>query len=97
MPIQAGTFKRLPPKEQILEAVQEQRRHNADLTSYMWYIAPVAERFGAEVYDVAAKSLTSSGLKASPSELKVLAEEWKTPEGMKRYAEQRRLHLLHHY
>jgi len=95
MPIQPGTFKRLPPKENVLELIEEQKSHNADITSYMWYIMPVAEKFGDKVYDVAAESLTKSGLKVSPSQLRALAEELKTPDGMARYAKQRRLHLRH--
>ena len=96
MAIQSGTFKRLPAKEEILKMIEEEKRHLNALTSYMWYIMPVAERFGDKVYDVAAKSLADSGLKVTASQLKELAEELKTPEGMERYAEQRRLHVLFH-
>ena len=96
MPIQAGTLKRLPPKEVILEKIEREKQHNADLTSYMWYIMPVAEKCGDRVYEVAAESLTKSGIPVTAAQLKALAEELKTPEGMERYAEQRRYHLFNH-
>lgn len=96
MPIQSGTWKRLPSKEVLLEGIEEQRRHNADITSYLWYVMPLEEKFGDKVYDVAAESLAKSGLEVSASRLKELAEELKTPEGMERYAEERRLHVFGH-
>ena len=95
MAIQSGTFKRLPPKEKLLGLIEEERNHNADITSYLWYIMPVAERFGNKVYDVAAESLTRSGLKVSSSQLRTVAQELKTSEGMGRSTKQRRLHLSH--
>jgi len=96
MAIQSGTFKRLPGKEVILAQIEEERRHLNDLSSYLWYIMPVADKFGEQVYEVAARSLEESGLKVTLSEMKALAEELRTPEGMKRYAEQRRRHVLLH-
>ncbi len=96
MAIQSGTFKRLPGKEVILAQIEEERRHLNDLSSYMWYIMPVADRFGEQVYEVAARSLIESGLKVTAAEMKALAEELKTPEGMERYAEQKRRHVLLH-
>jgi hypothetical protein len=96
MAIQSGTFKRLPGKEVILAQIEEERRHLDDLSSYMWYIMPVADRFGEQVYEVAAKSLAESGLKVTVTDMKALAEELRTPEGMERYAEQRRRHVLLH-
>ena len=96
MPIQSGTWKPLPSKEVIQERIEEQKRHNADLTSYLGYIIPVAEKFGDKVYDVAAESLTQSGVEVSAAQLKNLADELKTPEGMERYAEAKRLHLVGH-
>ena len=96
MPIQSGTWKPLPSKEVIQEGIEEQKRHNADLTSYLWYIIPVAEQFGEQVYDVAAESLTQNGVEVSAAQLKDLADELKTPEGMERYAEVRQLHVMGH-
>ena len=96
MAIQSGTFKRLPGKEVILAQVEEERRHLNDLSSYMWYVMPVADKFGEQVYEVAAKSLAQSGLKVTVAEMKTLAEELKTPEGMERCAKQRRRHVLLH-
>ena len=96
MPIQSGTFKRLPAKDEILKMIEEEKRHLDDLSSYIWYIMPVAELFGDKVYDVAAQSLAHSGLEVTAPQLKELARELKTPEGMGRYAEQRGLHILYH-
>ena len=96
MTIQSGTFKPLPDKQVILTQIEEERRHLNDLSSYMWYIMPVAEQFGEKVYEVAARSLAESGLRVSAAEMKALAEELKTPAGRERYAEQRRLHALLH-
>ena len=95
MPIQNGTWKRLPPREEILAGIEEQRRHNADLTSYVWYLLPLAEKLGDRVYDVAAESLAESGLDVDGAKLKSLAEELNTPEGKARYEEDRRRHLGH--
>ena len=96
MAIQAGTFKCLPDKQVILEQIEEERRHLHDLSSYMWYIMPVAEKFGDRVYEVAAGSLRESGLQVTVEELRALAGELKTAEGMERYAERRRQHALLH-
>jgi len=96
MPIQSGTWKRLPAKEVLLEKIEEQKRHNADLSTYLWYVMPLAGKFGDTVYDVAAKSLTESDIEVSGSQLKQLAEELSTPAGMQRYAAARRHHLFGH-
>lgn len=96
MAIQSGTWKRLPPKDVILDAIKEQRRHNADLTSYLWYLIPVAEEFGEQVYEVAARSLSESGLQVSGTELRELANFLQTPEGQARYAKERELHVFGH-
>ena len=95
MAIQPGTFKRLPPKEEILELIADQKRHDADVTSYVWYLMPLADRFGDGVYEVAAESLARSGLEVSASRLKELGQELRTPEGLDRCSEERRLHLSH--
>ena len=79
-----------------MEQIEEERRHLHDLSSYMWYIMPVADKFGDQVYEVAARSLAESGLSVTVAEMKALADELKTPEGMERYAEERRLHTLLH-
>ena len=96
MAIQKGTFMRLPPKEEITPMIEEEKRHLQDLTSYLWYIMPVAEKFGQRVYDVAARSLAQDGVDVTPARLKALAAELQTPEGQARYAEERRLHILYH-
>jgi len=86
-------FTPLPPKEELLKALESHKRHLVDLTSYLWYIMPVADKFGDRVYDVAADSLTKSGIPATAGQLKALAAELKTPEGMRRYAQNRRAHI----
>jgi hypothetical protein len=96
MAIQPGTFMRLPGKEAIVQMIEEERRHLFDLTSYLWYIMPVAERFGDQAYAVAAEALTQNGVPASATLLKALAEELKTPEGLARHAKERELHITLH-
>lgn len=95
MPIQPGTFRRLPPKEEILTLIEEEKRHNADLTSYLWTVMPLAERFGNEVYAVAAKSLNSSGIQVDASQLEELAQMLQTSAGRTDYEDKRRSHLRH--
>jgi hypothetical protein len=86
-------FKILPPKEQIQASIDVHRRHLADLTSYLWYLMPLAEQLGERVYDVAARSLQESGIEATAEQLKALADEMQTPAGQERYAENRRIHI----
>ncbi len=93
MPIQPGTFKRLPPKEEILAAIEEEKRYNLEVMSFIWYIKPVAEKFGDKAYEVAAKSLSGSGLKVTASQLKKIAKDLDTKEGKNRYAEIWQNHL----
>jgi hypothetical protein len=96
MSLQPGTFQPLPSREELRAWVDEHKRHNADLTSYMWHIMPLADRFGDRAYDVAAKSLRASGLQVTAAQLRELAEELRTPAGRERYAEERRLHVMVH-
>jgi hypothetical protein len=93
MPIQPRTFNRLPPRETIERQIELHKQHLTDLTSYLWYIMPVADRVGDRAYDVAAESLRQSGLTVTAAELRELAAELKTPEGQARYAANRRFHL----
>ncbi len=93
MPLQPKTFNRLPPAERLNQLIEFYRQHNADITSYMWYLMPLADRLGDRVYDVAVASLVDSGLDVTADQLRALAAELKTPEGRQRYAENRRLHL----
>lgn len=86
-------FEPLPPAETLQASIDLQQRHLADLTSYLWYLMPLAARFGERVYDVAAESLTRSGVRATPEELRALAAELQTPAGQARYAENRRIHI----
>jgi hypothetical protein len=96
MPIQQGTFGRLPSKDAILEFIAEEKQHNADLISYLLYVIPVAERFGDRAYAVAAQSLAADGVACTAAQLKSMAEEMKTPDGQAKYAEQRRRHVMGH-
>ena len=86
-------FTPLPPKQDILRLVELHRRNLNDPLSYLWYIAPVADRFGDRVFDVAADSLTQSGIQVTSTQLRQFAEELRTPEGMGRYAENKRRHI----
>lgn len=86
-------FTPLPSKDDLLKALAAHKQHLVDLTSYLWYIIPVADKFGDQVYDVAAESLAGSGIPATAGQLKALAAELKTPEGMRRYAKNRRAHI----
>jgi hypothetical protein len=90
---QVPTFTPLPPREDLERTLAIHQRHLDDLTSYLWYIMPVAEECGEEVYDTAAQSLNSSGIHTTAEELKALAAELQTPEGKARYAENRRIHI----
>lgn len=95
MAIQEGTWKPLPARHELQAAIAEQARHNADLTTYLWYLIPLAEKLGDRVYDVAARSLAGSGLDVDADRLRALAEELQTDEGRARYETNRRLHLKH--
>jgi hypothetical protein len=86
-------FTPLPPKEELLKALEAHKQHLVDLTTYLWYIMPLADKFGDRVYDVAAQSLAKSGIPASADQLKALAGELQTPEGRRRYAKNRRTHI----
>jgi len=96
MPIQAGTYKRLPPKEEILRRIEREKQHNDDLISFLLYVMPVAEKAGGRVYTVAAEALTRDGLPVTAAQLRALAAELKTPAGQEKYAEQIHYHLFNH-
>jgi len=93
MAIQPKTFNPLPPKESILKAIERQRRHVQDPTSYIWYLMPLAERFGDAVYDVAAESLSASGLDVTGKELRDLARDLQSSEGRERCNRARLRHI----
>ena len=86
-------FEPLPSRAALQASIDLQKRHLVDLTSYLWYIMPVAERFGERVYEVAAESLTRSGIPTSAEALRALAGELQTPAGRARYVENRRIHI----
>jgi hypothetical protein len=93
MPLQPSHFHRLPPVEAIHERIAFYEERNRDISSFMWYIMPVAERFGERVYQVAAAALTESGLKVTAAQLQALAAEMQSPEHQARYAEARHRHI----
>jgi len=90
---QSATFHRLPPKEVILERIEQQEDRIAGPVSYLLHIMPVAELFGEQVYEVAAKSLRESGVEVTAEKLKQVAAELKTPEGQERYANEKWVHI----
>lgn len=92
MAIQSSTFNSLPAKEELQRKIEQQRAHIADLTSYLRFIVPVADRFGDRVFEVAAAFLDNKGFAVTPAQLKALADEMATPEGMARYADRQRVH-----
>lgn len=92
MAIQSSTFNPLPSKEELQRRIEQQKAHHADVTSYVRFIGPVADRFGDRVFDVAADFLGDKGFAVTPADLKALAEELATPEGKVRYADRQRLH-----
>jgi hypothetical protein len=93
MHLDSSLFQPLPSKEKLLERIEFYKERNADITSYIWYLLPLATRFGDRVFDVAAKSLTESGLSVTAEQLRSLAHEVQTPEGQKKYARNRALHI----
>jgi hypothetical protein len=92
MPIQPSTFTALPPKDVLLERIEQQQAHIADLTSYMWFVCRVAERFGDRAYEVAAEFLSGKGFDVTPAMLQELGAELLTPEGRERYYAEKRRH-----
>lgn len=62
MPLNSPMFHPLPSKEKLLERIELYKEHNADLNSYMWFLLPLAAKFGDRVFEVSAKSLAESGL-----------------------------------
>jgi hypothetical protein len=92
MAIQPSTFNPLPDKEVLRARIAQQKAHLADLASYMLFIMPVARRFGEQVYDVAASFLAEKDFKVTPEQLRLMAQDMRTPEGKAREAKSRRLH-----
>jgi len=90
---QSATFHRLPPKELILKRIEQQERRVAGPVSYLLHIMPAVERFGEQVYEVAAKSLQESGVVVTAEQLRQVAAELKTPDGQERYAAEKWEHI----
>jgi hypothetical protein len=93
MPLNPSLFHLLPPKEDLLERIEVYKERNTDLSSYMWYLLPLSAMFGDRVFEVAAKSLTESGLSVTAEQLCHLGHEMQTPEGQQKYAHNRALHI----
>jgi hypothetical protein len=93
MHLDSSLFHPLPSKEKLLERIEFYKERNADITSYVWYLLPLAARFGDRVFEVAAKSLTESGQSVTVEQLRALGHEMQTPEGQKKYARSRALHI----
>jgi hypothetical protein len=93
MPLDSSLFHLLPPKEELLKRIEFYKERNADISSYMWYLLPLAARFGERVYEAAAKSLAESGLPVTAGQLVALGREMQTPDGQEKYAHQRALHI----
>jgi hypothetical protein len=87
------SFKMLPPKEEIQKIVERRKAHIDNIISYMWYILPVAKKYGDRVFEVAAKSLTDSGIQTTADHLKRLAEEMQSPDGMKHFENEKHTHI----
>jgi hypothetical protein len=90
---QSATFHRLPPREVILKHIEQQEERIAGPVSYLLHIMPVVDRFGEQVYDVAAKSLQESGVVVTAERLRQVAAELRTPEGQERYADEKWGHI----
>ena len=93
MPLNPPLFQPLPSKEKLLERIEFYKGRNADLISYVWYLLPLAARFGERVFEVAARSLAESGLSVTAEQLCTLGHEMQTPEGQQKYAHNRALHI----
>ena len=87
------SFKRLPPKGEIKKIVKWRKQHIYNLSSYMWYILPVAKKFGDKVYEVAAKSITASGIPTTANELMQLAKKMQSVDGEKHYTYEKHMHI----
>jgi hypothetical protein len=93
MPLNSSLFCPLPTREELLRRIQFYEERNGDLSSYMWYLLPLVAKFGECVYQVAAQSLTCSGLAVTADELRDLGIEMQTQDGQKKYARHRALHI----
>jgi hypothetical protein len=93
MPLESPEFTPLPSMDEIRASIAAQEEHLRDLSSYMWYILPVAARFGERAFEVAARALSESGIATTSAELAALASELRTPEGQITYAGRRAFHI----
>jgi hypothetical protein len=82
-----------PSKDELEAIIEMRKKHVRDLSSYMWYILPVVKKFGEQVYEVAAQSLTESGLEVTAGQLQELAQEMQSPEKQLYYQQERLFHI----
>jgi hypothetical protein len=92
MSLQASTFRPLPSRERLAEAIAQQREHVSDLSTYVCYLIPLAERCGDRVYDVASVALRQGSLDVTAEQLRELAQEFSSPEGEQKYRDARLSH-----
>lgn len=93
MILQPKTFNRFPGMEKMEETIKIVMSHKANLTSYMWYLFPLSEKLGEQVFDVAARSLAESGVEVTTEELKELACDMRLPEKQEYYKKMRLQHI----
>lgn len=85
--------KPFPSKKVLMATIEQRKQHISNVTSFMWYIMPVAERLGDQVYEIAAKSLCESGLNVSAEQLRQLADDINSPEKKEYYRMERLFHI----
>jgi len=83
------TFNRFPSMEQMEETLKTLMSYTTDVASYMWLLLPLSEKLGEQVFDVAAKSLTESGVEVTAEEMKELARDMRLPEKQEHYKKKR--------
>jgi len=92
MAIQPSTFNPAASRQNILAAIERQKEHLVDITSYLCYLIPLSERFGSPVYEVGAAALGERGLEVSAEQLALLAQDFTSADGAERYREARLRH-----
>jgi hypothetical protein len=90
--IQPSTFNPPASRDNILAAIERQAEHLRDETTYLVHLIPLAERFGPEVYTIAASALSERGIDVAAARLAELAQDFTSAQGTGRYREAR----IHH-
>jgi hypothetical protein len=89
----ATLSKSFPSKKVLLETIEQRKKHLKNLSSFMWYIMPVAECLGDQVYKVAARLLCESGLDVNADQLGQLADDINSPARKEFYGKERLFHI----